>query len=75
MSTRSVSNGAVLLRAWRAGQRLSPNGAAKVFGTDRETYMRWESGAGVPTLRFAIPLEDIAGVSCRSWITPATEAA
>jgi DNA-binding XRE family transcriptional regulator len=63
-----LSKGSLSLRAWRVKAGLSPNAAAKQIGADRDTYLRWESGEGVPTLRFAVPIEDTAGVAMRSWL-------
>jgi transcriptional regulator with XRE-family HTH domain len=62
------SRGARALREWREGEGLSYNAAAKRFETDRDTYMKWESGASVPTLRYVARATDIAGVHWRSWL-------
>ena len=69
----TLSQGAILLLAWRQGRGLSRGGAAKVFRADRPTYERWETGAGIPATRYAVAIEDETGIQIRSWLRPATE--
>jgi hypothetical protein len=69
-----LSKGAKLLLAWRTGQGISCNAAAKRFRVDRGNYMRWEDVPGCqPALRHAVALEDVAGIPVRSWLEDAED--
>lgn len=65
-----LSRAAVLLRAWREGEGLSQNAIARRLGTDRDTYVRWELGGGLPKVRFAVAIEDLTGIAVRWWLEP-----